>query len=144
MSDAELHYAFLKKMYAKAPINRIYNPTMEISQGKATVSIEVSKKYHHSANGMHGSVYFKLLDDAAYFAVHSLEFEYFVYTSDFRVDLIRPFHSGTIHAIGEVVHAGRKDIVAKASLFCSNEKLLATGMGRFARSHQKLSDLMKD
>ena len=39
MSDAESHYQFLIEMYAKAPINTIYNPTMEISKGTAKVSL---------------------------------------------------------------------------------------------------------
>ena len=95
---------------------------------------------HHSAGGLHGSVYFKMLDDAAFFAANSIDTERFVLTADFRVDLIRPFAVGEIVATGEIVHVGRTAILAKAELHCSKGKLLATGSGRFARSELPLNE----
>lgn len=38
--------------------------------GEAEVSIEVGRELFHASGAVHGSVYFKLLDDAAFFAVH--------------------------------------------------------------------------
>jgi acyl-coenzyme A thioesterase PaaI-like protein len=63
----QLHYDQLISMYAFAPINKIYSPTMTIVKGTATIDIPLSEKFHHSAGGVHGSVYFKMLDDAAFF-----------------------------------------------------------------------------
>jgi hypothetical protein len=50
---------------------------MTIVKGSATIDIPLSEKFHHSAGGVHGSVYFKMLDDAAFFAANSLEPEFF-------------------------------------------------------------------
>jgi len=70
---AEEHYRKLENLYASAPINAFYLPVMHISEGAAEIEIEVSHKLFHAAHVVHGSVYFKMLDDAAFFAANSLE-----------------------------------------------------------------------
>jgi acyl-coenzyme A thioesterase PaaI-like protein len=71
--NQEKHFRCLESIYAAAPINEFYNPEMEVREGEATIEIEISEKLHHSAGAVHGSVYFKMLDDAAFFAANSLE-----------------------------------------------------------------------
>ena len=141
MLSPDQHYRALINMYLRAPNNEYYQPTLEISEASATITCQIVEKFHHIAGAMHGSVYFKLLDDSAYFAANSLDFEYFVLTADYRVDLIRPFITGLVTARGSVVQAGRKDILAKSELFDENGKLLATGIGRFARSSWRLDTI---
>ena len=141
MLTPEQHYRALENMYAKAPNNEYYHPSLHISEASATITCQVVEKFHHIAGAMHGSVYFKFLDDSAYFAANSLDFEYFVLTADFRVDLIRPFIAGKITAKGSVIQAGRKDILARSELRDENGKLLATGIGRFARSTWRLDEI---
>ncbi len=80
MSEAQ-HYRNLESMYAAAPVNEFYLPTMTVTEGEAVIEIQALKKHQHSAGGVHGSVYFKLLDDAAFFAANSLEGEMFVLTT---------------------------------------------------------------
>ena len=63
----EQHYRCLESMYQAAPINDFYKPVMTVSDSYAVIEIEVSDKHHHAAGAMHGSVYFKMLDDAAFF-----------------------------------------------------------------------------
>lgn len=133
------HYSKLIQMYAKAPINAFYNPHMTIEDGKAIITIEVTPKMHHSARGVHGSVYFKLLDDAAFFAANSIETKFFVLTSDFHIRLLRPVVSGTLIATGWVSHAGRKSILAYAELRDEQGTLISTGQGSFARSSMPLN-----
>jgi acyl-coenzyme A thioesterase PaaI-like protein len=77
------HFKALKRMYAAAPINEIFQPTIEISEGTAIIEMDLHAKNHHSAGAVHGAVYFKMLDDAAFFAVNSLEQEAFVLTTSF-------------------------------------------------------------
>ena len=75
------HFQALEKMYLDAPINAFYDPRIEVSDAEAIVEIEVSESLFHSAQAVHGSVYFKMLDDAAFFAASSLEKEVFVLTT---------------------------------------------------------------
>ena len=79
------HFTALENMYLAAPISDLYHPSIEISDSEATIKIEVSEQFFHSAGGLHGSVYFKLLDDAAFFAANSLERDVFVLTTSFGV-----------------------------------------------------------
>jgi acyl-coenzyme A thioesterase PaaI-like protein len=46
-----------------------------------TDSSGVVLPHHHSIHAVHGSVYFKALDDAAFFAVNSLVEDVFVLTA---------------------------------------------------------------
>ena len=41
------HFRALENMYAAAPINKIYEPTLKVSKGTAEIRIALSEKYHH-------------------------------------------------------------------------------------------------
>ena len=96
------HYEKLQAMYAVAPINRFFLPKLQLGHGEAEVRITVRPDFHHSAGGMHGSVYFKALDDATFFAAQSLEHEVFVLTAHFEIDLLKPVAEGEIQALARV------------------------------------------
>ena len=133
------HHRKLERMYAAAPINRYYAPILHVEDGAATVRMTVGEHLFHSAGGMHGSVYFKALDDAAWFAVNSQVHDVFVLTATFEVTLLRPVSTGTITAKGWVVaqHDGR--IEAAAELFDDQGRCIARGSGQFARGRTPLS-----
>jgi uncharacterized protein (TIGR00369 family) len=133
------HYLKLQRMYAKAPINAFYQPQMVVGEAKAEIVAAITPQMHHSAGGVHGSVYFKLLDDAAFFAANSIETDVFVLTSDFHIRLLRPVSEGNLRANGWVTHAGRRNILARSELRDDKGKLIASGQGCFVRSSMKLS-----
>ena len=128
------HYLKLQRMYAKAPINVFYQPKMIVEEGNAVINMTITEQMHHSARGVHGSVYFKLLDDAAFFAANSVEYDVFVLTSDFHIRLLRPVSKGILTATGQVIHAGRKNILAHSELHDENGRLIGCGQGSFSRS----------
>ena len=72
------HFQKLERMYLGAPINRYFAPRIEISEGQAIVTLPVRDDFHHAAFAVHGAVYFKVLDDAAFFAVNSVVDDVFV------------------------------------------------------------------
>ena len=129
----EEHYQNLINMYAAAPVNEIYEPVMVISEGEATITIEVSEKYHHSAGGVHGSVYFKMLDDAAFFAANSLEAENFVLTTSFTTYITRPVSSGKMKAVGKVVNKNKTQFIAEAIVYDAEDREIGRGNGIFVR-----------
>ena len=75
----EAHYRALEKMYLSAPINSIYEPRISVSHERAEITIDVKESLFHAAGAVHGSVYFKMLDDAAFFAANSIEADHFVH-----------------------------------------------------------------
>ena len=128
------HFRALENMYAAAPINQIFKPTMTISEGIAEIEIELSEQFHHSGGAVHGSVYFKMLDDAAFFASNSYEAEVFVVTTSFTTYLTRPVSEGSLKAVGKVVHKNRSQFIAESVVYDSNGFEVGRGNGVFVRS----------
>jgi uncharacterized protein (TIGR00369 family) len=136
------HYSKLENMYLAAPINKFYNPNIIISKGKTEISIEVKEEFFHAANAVHGSVYFKLLDDAAFFAANSVVGDVFVLTASYETKLLRPVDTGQLIAKGEIVQDFGSKIEASAKLFNQEGKLIATGKGIFVKSKKLLSTII--
>lgn len=136
------HFRKLERMYINCNINAmIFNTTTaHFSEGKAEIGLDITEKYYHALNAMHGSVYFKLLDDAAFFAVSSIVEDVFVLTTSFNINLIRPVTSGKIKAFGEVRFRSKHLYIADARLFNEAGKEIAFGTGHFARSKAALSE----
>ncbi|MEO1052609.1 MAG: PaaI family thioesterase [Bacteroidota bacterium] len=138
---SEEHFRKLEHMYIhSAPINQFYKPTLNISKGEAEIIIQIDQKFFHAANAVHGSVYFKMLDDAAFFAANSLVQDVFVLTSNFNIQLLRPVVYGKLTAVGKVVYNARKSFVADAILYNEQEKEIARGTGNFVKSQIALNE----
>lgn len=133
------HFVALENMYRAAPINGFYRPAVDIRNAEATIEIEISEKMFHAAGAVHGSVYFKMLDDAAFFAANSLEREVFVLTTSFTTYLTRPVSSGSLRSEGRVVNRNRSQFVAEAVLYDSENRELGRGSGIFVRGKTPLS-----
>lgn len=137
--DHKTHYRKLERMYATAPINTFFSPRLTVNEGRSEITISVHQGLFHAANAVHGSVYFKAMDDAAFFAVNSLVEDVFVLTSNFTIYFLRPISTGEMTATGRVVHGARRQYVAEAELVDSEGQSIGRGSGTFARSNIRLS-----
>ena len=90
---------------------------------------------------MHGSVFFKLLDDAAFYAACSLEKEFFMVTSAFTTYFLRPVERGTLRATGKVLSRSTSQVVAEAVIYDVESKEIARGSGIFVRSRSRLEEV---
>lgn len=140
--DKVEHYRRLESMYQAAPVNEFYKPTMTVSEGEAEITIDVTSKLFHAGQAVHGSVYFKMLDDAAFFAANSLEFEVFVLTTSFTTYLTRPISDGIMRAVGKVVNKNRTQFIAESVVYNAAGKEIARGNGIFVRSKNRLVDTL--
>ena len=131
--NRENHCRRLESMYLAAPINEIFKPEIEVRDGEATVEMELSEKFHHAAGGAHGAVYFKMLDDAAFFAASSLEREFFVLTASFTTYLIRPMSAGKLRSVGRVVSRTRTQFIAESIVYDSKGREAGRGSGIFVK-----------
>tara|TARA_B100000945_G_scaffold96160_1_gene75154 strand:+ start:5255 stop:5692 length:438 start_codon:yes stop_codon:yes gene_type:complete len=136
------HFKQLIKMYQKAPFNIFFNPRTEISLGKSIIEIKISKKFHHSANSLHGSVYFKMLDDAAFLAANSYVEDVFLVTTSFTTYLTRPVSNGKIKSYGKVVNMNNTQFITESVLFNEQKKEIGRGSGIFVKSKFPLSKAM--
>ena len=125
----EAHYRRLERIYLAAPVNEIFRPAIKVSRGAAEITITTGREFHHGANAVHGSVYFKSLDDAAFFAVNSLVEDVLVLTASFTVYFLRPITEGTMRALGKVVHEGGSAFVAESVLYNGDGREIARGDG---------------
>ena len=138
--DQLAHFQALKNMYAAAPINEIYKPVLSIEEGVSEIEIEISPKLHHSAGAIHGSVYFKMLDDSAFFAANSLEYELFVLTTSFTTYITRPVSEGKLRAVGKVVNQNKTQFIAESVVYDSDGTEVGRGNGIFVRSKLPLAE----
>jgi uncharacterized protein (TIGR00369 family) len=136
---AESHYRKLEHLYAVAPVTRWYGASIQVSDGQATVRIPVRNEFYHAAAAVHGSVYFRALDDAAYFAVNSRVEDVLMLTVNFSVHFTGPVQAGEMQAQGRVVHESGRLYVAQAELRDEAGRLLGLGSGTFTRSKVSLT-----
>jgi uncharacterized protein (TIGR00369 family) len=137
----ETHFRKLENMYLATKIKlELYPSTqIEISEAASEISIEVDDRYFHALDAMHGSVYFRMLDDAAFFAVNSLIEDVFVLTTSFNITLTRPVSSGKITSKGLVRFRSKYLYTAEATLYNEEGKEVAFGTGNFALSKVALT-----
>lgn len=142
-SDAEKgHFRALERLYAKAPINNLFQSELKISdRGAAQIRFEVDERHYHAAGAVHGTSYFKMLDDAAFYAANSLVSDRFLLTTAFNVLFTRPLKSSLVTAEGRWLSGKRRVFVADARLIDSEGEEVARGTGTFMRSHIPLSSL---
>jgi uncharacterized domain 1 len=134
------HYRKLERLYAKAPINRYFEPQLQVEEGRATLTMAVKPDFFHAAGAAHGAVYFKALDDATFFAAQSLVADVFVLTVTFNIYFLKPISHGEMKAVGRVVHASRRLLVAEGELFDADGRVIGRGSGTFMPSRIPLGE----
>jgi uncharacterized protein (TIGR00369 family) len=134
------HFERLEKMYLNANINSkmFTSTTAKISEAKAEIGLTISEKHFHALGAIHGSVYFKLLDDSAYFAVSSIVKDFFVLTTSFNLNIIKPSSKGNLTAIGSVKYQSKNLYVAESKILNQKGEEIAFGTGNFSKSKVKL------
>jgi len=141
-SGAEAHFRALESLYDAAPINQLVRSTLEIPEsGVARIRFTIDDRFYHAAGAAHGTSYFKLLDDAAFYAANSLVTDRFLLTTAFNTLLTKPLREGPVVAEGRWVSGQRRVFVAEARIVDSSGEEAARGTGTFMRSRIPLATL---
>lgn len=141
-TGAAAHFRALESLYASAPINRLFESSLRIGDaGHARIEFEVGEAAFHAAGAAHGTLYFKMLDDAAFYAANSLVSDRFLLTTAFNLHFTKPMKHGRALAEGRWVSGRRRVFVAEARIVDSSGEECARGTGTFLRSHIPLSSL---
>ena len=139
---ADVHYRALEALYASAPVNGLFESRLEIvSEGHSRIRFQVDERFHHAAAAAHGTIYFKMLDDAAFYAANSLVTDRFLLTTAFNLHFTKPIRSGEVVAEGRWISGRRRVLIAEARILDSEGEECARGTGTFLRSHIALSGL---
>ncbi|AJP73592.1 PaaI family thioesterase [Sphingomonas hengshuiensis] len=136
------HFRALESLYAAAPINRLFESALEIPEsGVARIRFEIDPRVYHAAGAAHGTSYFKMLDDAAFYAANSLVTDRFLLTTAFNLLLTKPLVAGPVVAEGRWISGQRRVFVAEARLIDAQGDEAARGTGTFMRSRIPLATL---
>jgi uncharacterized protein (TIGR00369 family) len=136
------HLAALESLYRSAPVNTMFDSTIEIAEaGLARIRFEVAPSTFHAAGAAHGTLYFKMMDDAAFYACNSLVSDRFLLTTAFNLVFTRPLKAGLVIAEGRWVSGRRRVFVGEARLIMADGEEAARGTGTFMRSHIPLTSL---
>lgn len=139
---AEAHYRALESLYAAAPINRFFDSRLEIpANGQARIHFTIDERHFHAGGAAHGTSYFKMLDDAAFYACNSLVTDRFLLTTAFNLLFTRPLGPGPVIAEGRWVSGQRRVFVAEARLIDAEGEEAARGTGTFMKSRIPLAGL---
>ena len=141
-AGAAAHYRALESLYAAAPINRLFESRLEIVEsGMSRIHFEIGEQHYHAAGAAHGTSYFKMLDDAAFYACNSLVTDRFLLTTAFNLLFTRPLKAGPVIAEGKWVSGQRRVFVGEARLIDAEGEEAARGTGTFMRSSIPLASL---
>jgi len=141
-SGEEAHLRALETLYASAPINGLFRSTLVLPEaGKSEISFTVGIDSFHAAGAAHGTLYFKMLDDAAFYAANGLVSDRFLLTTAFNLHFTKPMREGPAKAEGRWISGRRRVFVAEARIVDSEGEECARGTGTFMRSHIALSGL---
>lgn len=142
VQGAEAHFRALESLYEAAPINRLFDSRLIIPEaGVATIEFTLDERYYHAAGAAHGTSYFKMLDDAAFYAANSLVTDRFLLTTAFNLLLTRPMTEGKVTAEGRWISGQRRVLIADARLIDARGEEVARGTGTFMRSRIPLTGL---
>ncbi len=141
-SGQEAHLRSLETLYDSAPVNRLFASRMILPEaGRSEISFIVAPSSFHAAHAAHGTLYFKMLDDAAFYAANGLVSDRFLLTTAFNLHFTKPLRDGEARAEGRWISGKRRIFVAEARIVDSAGDECARGTGTFMRSHIALSGL---
>jgi uncharacterized protein (TIGR00369 family) len=142
LQGADLHFRALEALYASAPVNSLFESRLRIErEGRSRIAFEIDQRVHHAAGAAHGTIYFKMLDDAAFYAANSLVTDRFLLTTAFNLHFTAPIRSGPVVAEGKWISGRRRVFVAEARLVDVDGEEIGRGPGTFMRSKIALSGL---
>ncbi len=139
---AELHWRALESLYASAPVNAKFASQLEITgEGRSRIAFDVTEDSFHAAGAAHGTIYFKMLDDAAFYAANTLVTDRFLLTTSFNLHFTKPVREGKVVAEGRWVSGRRRVFVAESRLVDAEGDEIGRGTGTFMKSRIPLSSL---
>ena len=121
--------AFMKTIGAKLDL---------VEEGKVIISVELKPSMMQQHGFGHAGVTFSIGDSAAgYAALTKMGKKQEVLTSEMKIHLLSPADGKMLKAVGSVLKAGRRLLVAQSNIYSGddkNEKLIATMLGTMVPS----------
>jgi acyl-CoA thioesterase len=102
-------------------------------QGRAAARVETGAAHLNPHGTVHGAVLFAMVDTAMGAATMSLlDDEHWCASIDVGLRFFRPVFSGSLTAVAQVVHAGKRVVHLRAEVTGPDGKVVAMATGSFA------------
>lgn len=139
---AESHHRALERLYKSAPVNSLFRSKLTIpGEGRSRLVFTITQDVYHAAGAAHGTIYFKMLDDAAFYAANTIATDRFLLTTGFNLHFTKPVRAGEVVAEGQWISGKRRVFVAESRLVDAEGEEIGRGTGTFMRSRIPLSSL---
>jgi acyl-CoA thioesterase len=125
----------IQKAVASVPYAHLLGIELdEISEGVATLGLNVRKELKQNHGVVHGGAIASLIDTAMAFAIITLLAPgEKVTTVDLTVSYLRPLTKGRITARARVVRSGRRLLVVSADVFANDGILASTALSTYIK-----------
>jgi len=141
-AGAAQHFRALENLYRSAPVNTLFKSDIAIpDEGVSRITFTITEEHFHAAGAAHGTIYFKMLDDAAFYAANTLATDRFLLTTSFNLHFTAPVRTGDVVAEGRWISGRRRVFVADSRLVDASGEEIGRGTGTFMRSRIALSSL---
>lgn len=132
------HCERLERSYlASPPDNERHEPGIRVSAGEADIVIPIQEKPSHPA-GMPGTLFLKVMNDAAALAANSLVEDRYVRAASFSVSLTGTMPQGELIARGRFVGMSGDSYLAETMLTDTDGNEIGRGDGAFIVSDVEL------
>ncbi|HSP81434.1 MAG TPA: PaaI family thioesterase [Myxococcaceae bacterium] len=142
-AERQAFYEALMKILPLAPINKLYQPrNLVVRKGEASLEMPVLEAFYNGGHLLHGSAYFKGLDETAWFAANSLAGQFALATTSFNTYILRSVRKGNLQVRARVISATQNLVIVESDMFNDSDTLVARGSGTFQPTQIPISILL--
>ncbi len=122
----------IRKIYESSPFNNLIGIKLEkFEEGEVVYSLKIEPHHHNVNHGVHGGVFFSILDAAMGATIRSITKQP-ITTINAAIHFFAPLREGDqIFASAKVVQRGRSIVTAEAEVKDVHDSVLAKTTGTF-------------
>lgn len=112
---------------------------MTISNGTADLTMSLGTEYEQALGSVHGMIFFKVVDETAFYAAQSLVPDVWLTTASVHMNITGPLSSGsTVAAHAQVLHQTRSSFIVESRVTNAAGDLVAQATVTMVRTKQPL------
>ena len=119
--------------YLDHPMHKDLRLNLTYKKGVAKLVLDVMPQNLNLVGILHGSFFFKLMDDACFFSIMTINNVLFVATSNFSVTYFRPVLKGKITATASVIESSDFKYFCQCIIVNEFDDKIASGSGTFIK-----------
>lgn len=136
------HIRRLERMYHNANTNALIPANLDIvDRGRAELKMPIDERYLQAGQAVHGMLYFKAMDEVAFYAAQSLVTDMMLLTESMNIHFTRPLFMGTMHADAQVIKTGRTVHIVEARVSDEQGRLSSFATATFMPGRLPLGDI---